>query len=158
MSHAQSISVWLGAGLSGSQKLSTKITLTFSTPVSKLSIFVKNFRGFWHSSSRKFLNLTVLCFKLIKELDKWSVATFSPDEMIWATAIRQKEAPGYITPNVKNPYHARLILWVMVKIKHLTHRRIVVPMMTSDNFWRRNLESLLNLKPGTDNWFWTLWN
>ena len=64
MSHTQSISIWLGVTSGESQNFSRKITLTFSTPVSKLSIFVKNFRGFWNTSSRKFLNLTLWYFKI----------------------------------------------------------------------------------------------
>ena len=41
-----------------------------------------------------------------KELVEWSKATWSPDEMVWATAVRQKGAPG------QNRYaDYRLILW-----------------------------------------------
>ena len=63
VSHAQSISLWLGAILGEIQKLPRKILLTFSTLVWKLSIFVENFRGFWKWSSRKFSNLT---FKVLR--------------------------------------------------------------------------------------------
>ena len=48
------------------------------------------------------------------------MATFSPDEMIWATAIRQKEAPGYMEPEGRYPHHARLILWSRVEITTLS--------------------------------------
>ena len=49
-----------------------------------------------------------------QELVEWSKHTWSPDEMVWATAVRQKGAPG--KHQNANP---RLILWEMVK--NLTH-------------------------------------
>ena len=55
------------------------------------------------------------CFKLlVKKLVDWSKHTWSPDKMVWATAIRQIEAPGY---NSKlQSQEPRVILWVTVKI------------------------------------------
>ncbi|CAG5103746.1 Oidioi.mRNA.OKI2018_I69.chr1.g917.t1.cds [Oikopleura dioica] len=46
----------------------------------------------------------------VGELIEWSKDSFSPDEFIWATILRMKNAPGNEFVG-KTPYLARLVLW-----------------------------------------------
>ena len=72
---------------------------------------------FWRrKNSGKFERLCSICLENYwnfesKELIEWSKTTWSPDEMIWATAARQNEAP-----RLDHIVSSRLILWVRVII------------------------------------------